>query len=165
MDMSNWENQRKKIIQTAMLNEREGAEFYRIAAKQFQHKEIQDALLLLSLEEEKHLEYLKRELAQLQGQDSFLSSEIQVPSPGIFNEALLKEELLDLSVSVFGMAVNMERASVIFYQKALEETEHPEVVELLKKLIQWEKNHLSMFENQYYKLKEEWWTSQGYAPF
>lgn len=48
-----------EILRQAMLNEVEGAEFYKLSADKFAPSSTKDALLDLARQEEDHIEYLK----------------------------------------------------------------------------------------------------------
>lgn len=152
---------KKTLIQTAILNEKEGAEFYKMAALQFRGPEIKEMFLVLAKEEERHINYLRAEF----GAHGEHKEEIDVPSPQIFSGDMLQKESIDLAVSVFGMAINMEKASVEFYEAALAHQKDTDMAPLLKKLVVWEKNHLETFQAQYDLLKQDWWAEQDFAPF
>lgn len=70
-----------------------------------------------------------------------------------------------LAVSVFSIGMQMEKASVAFYNEAAEKTNIEEAKKLYKILAQWEQVHYDQFAKEYETLKKEWWSDQAYAPF
>lgn len=161
-----------KALRQAMLNEVEGAEFYRLSAEKFQPSATKDALLQLAEEEERHVQYLKDLSEQLLGEDAitFDAEELkkEVPSPEIFSWDNVKgvdESMVRLAVTVFSVGMNMEKDSVEFYTKAKENAESQEAKDLFDILIAWEEAHYIAFEKQYRIYEQEWWNQQNFAPF
>lgn len=155
-------------IKQAIMNEVEGFEFYRMAAKQTAEGGSRDALMELANEEKKHIEYLEalfikikdgiedeKEMAFMEGP----------PSPEIYKWDKFDKDLTSLAMSVFSIGIQMEKDSVDFYTKAKEQTELEEARKLYDILIKWEKVHLDQFTEQYNLYKEDWWADQNFAPF
>lgn len=156
-----------KVIKQAILNEIEGYEFYKMAASQFSSPEAKKAFLELAEEEFKHAEYLRElfeKIKDSKDDDFKLSFLTEVPSPKIFKWDGV-EGKNSLAVSVFGIGIDMEKASIEFYEDAKKNTKHSSAAELYDILIRWEKTHLDQFTEQYNHHKEIWWSQQGYAPF
>ncbi len=160
--------QELKIIKQAIINEIEGYEFYRMASEKETNKEAKEALLELANEELKHVEYLKELFDKIKIGDkedfelAFLSNP---PSPNIIDWEKLKSQNNSLAVSVFGIGIQIEKASVDFYEDAVKKTENKLAKKLYKLLVSWEKVHLEQFNEAYNYHKEQWWSEQGYAPF
>ncbi|MBN2260882.1 MAG: ferritin family protein [Clostridiales bacterium] len=156
------------LIKQAIINEVEGYEFYKMAAGQAKSEEIKQALLNLSNEEMKHIEYLHLLFDKIKEDalDDYTLASIEVPeSPHIFKWEILEKEDIEMTLTVFSIGMQMEKASVEFYTKAKAETQLEEAKKLYDILIKWEQNHLEQFSDDYEKLQEEWWANQGYAPF
>lgn len=156
------------IIKQAILNEIEGFEFYKMADKQAASRESQEAFNELAEEEFKHAEYLRELFDQIKDgkeDDITLSFLSEVPSPKIFDWDRIDNKSSSLALSVFGIGVQMEKASIDFYEDAKKNTAYETARKLFDILIHWENVHLEQFTTQYNRYKEEWWNDQGYAPF
>lgn len=155
------------VISQAILNEVEGYEFYRMAANQAGTNESKEAFLELANEELKHVEYLKALFNKIKdnNDDIKLAFEATPPSPDIYNWKKVDKEYTSLAMSVFGIGIQMEKASIEFYENAKLKTNIDEARRLFDLLIKWEKVHLDQFTEQYNKHKTNWWSDQGFAPF
>lgn len=157
----------KALIKTAILNEREGEIFYNLAAEKSDNPEAKQAFLFLAKEEVEHREWLERIYNKLVNDNDITLEdrmEEDTASPEIFTEATRYPETGSLEVSVFGIGIKMEMASIGYYREAAENSDIPELAELFKVLIEWEGKHLEMLEKIYDQLKEEWWQQQGFDP-
>lgn len=169
--MPNKYSEEVKALRQAMLNEIEGAQFYKISADKFGNSATKDIFLHLAEEEEKHYNYLKslsEKLMEIKDEDlgfDTKSLEEEIPSPQIYNWEKADPSLLNIAVSVFGIAMNMEKDSVAFYEKAREKAESEEAKKLFDILIKWEGVHLEQFTNQYNIYQQEWWQQQNFEPF
>ena len=161
-------NEELIVISQAIINEIEGYEFYRMAANQAGTGESKEAFLELANEELKHVEYLKalfNKIKNGQEDDIRLALEVSPPSPDIYNWNSVKKEHTSLAMSVFSIGIQMEKASIDFYQDAKNKTSLEDARKLFDLLIKWEKVHLDQFTVQYNKHKENWWADQSFAPF
>jgi rubrerythrin len=157
-----------KVIQTAIINELEGYEFYKMAHSQADDEEVKAAFLKLADEERKHIEWLKDLFEQIK--DSMddvinLTAIEAVPGPGIFKWENLDRKHAGLAVSAFGIGIQLERMSVEFYDKAAKNTTYPAARSLFETLSKWEQVHLDTFSQEFDKLQAFWWADQGFAPF
>lgn len=154
------------IIKQGILNEIEGYEFYRMAGDKIENGENRDIFYEISKEEKKHAQWLQNVYKQLTKSEildmAFLENP---PSPEIYNWSKLNIDMTNTAVSVFGIAVQMEKDSVDFYENAMQDVEDEKLKKLYQTLINWEKMHLEQFLNQYNIYKEMWWSSQEFAPF
>ncbi|MCD1147412.1 ferritin family protein [Peptoniphilus sp. KCTC 25270] len=158
-----------QALRQAMLNEIEGAEFYRLAADKFAPSSTKDAFIELAAQEEAHAEYLKDLSEKLMG-----STEIdfdvealknEVPSPGIFNWDRVDEDMVRLAVTVFSVGMNMEKDSIAFYEEAKANSKSEKANQLFDILIKWEGAHLHELKKQYDIYQQEWWNLQNFAPY
>jgi len=156
----------KDIIKRALAIEKEGYEFYMLAADNSDDEDVSGAFKQLAREEEKHMDWL-RELYEKQSdkEDADLSFESPPETPSIFTWDNVSRFKGSMAMSVFGIGVKMEKDAVDFYEEAAERTESQEAEELFKVLADWERGHLQDFEKQYEMLQEDWWNEQGFAPF
>ncbi len=119
-------------------------------------------------EELKHVEWLNQLFEKLKDddEDSFrLAAMPDPPSAEIFKWDNIDRNNAGLAVSVFSIGMQMEKASVAFYNEAAEKTNIEEAKKLYKILAQWEQVHYDQFAKEYETLKKEWWSDQAYAPF
>lgn len=158
-----------QVLKQAIINEVEGAEFYKLAAsKEGISEEVKNEFLYLAEEEIKHIEWLKTLFEKVKDdkEDEFNLSIIEpLPSPRIFNWDKLDRESATIAVSVFGIAIQTETAAVEFYEKAAKNTTLEKARKLYNVLASWEKLHVETFSKEYENLLEEWWSQQNYAPF
>lgn len=157
-----------EVFKQAILNEVEGYEFYKMAAYNAGDDEVKKAFLDLANEELKHVEWLKDAFKKLSGnpEDHVKLADIEnPPSPGIFKWENLQTKNASLAVSVFGIGMEMERASVKFYGEAAKETPYEAAKQLFEVLAKWEQNHLEQFSKAYDALIKDWWSDQGFDAF
>ncbi|MDN5351555.1 MAG: hypothetical protein PWQ12_474 [Clostridiales bacterium] len=155
------------IFKQAIINEVEGFEFYKMAAHNAGDESIRQSFLTLANEELKHIDWLKDAFQKLggAGEQVKLATFDAPPSPGIFKWENLKTQNANLSVSVFGIAIEMERASVAFYKEAQGKTSYEAARLLFEVLEKWEQGHLEQFSSVYDTLIKEWWNDQGFDAF
>ncbi len=157
-----------KMIKQAILNEIEGYEFYKMAGKQAQNTDVKKSFERLAEEELKHVEWLKQlfeSMSSDQADTNLLESLPNPPTAGIFKWDSLDRDNAGIAVSVFGIGMQMEEASVEFYKDAANKTGLGEAKKLYKLLAQWEQVHFEQFAKEYESLRKDWWSYQGYAPF
>lgn len=161
-------NEELMVIKQAIINEIEGYEFYNMASSKSSSKEVENAFLELANEEMQHVIWLKDLFSKVKDNNvsDFQLALIPEPtSPAIFKWENIDRVDAGIAVSAFGIGIQMEKASVEYYEKAAKETKIKEAKELYNILTNWEKVHLDKFSSQYEELKEEWWSEQGYSPF
>lgn len=155
-----------ELIKQGILNEIEGYEFYRMAGDKIAEEENKNIFYEIAEEERKHAEWLQLIYKKLSNQEiidvAFLENP---PSPEIYQWTKLKADQLHTGVSIFGVAIQMEKESVAFYENAKMQVEDPNLLKLYDTLISWEQIHLEQFTNQYSIYKELWWQEQDFAPF
>ena len=157
-----------EVFKQAILNEVEGYEFYKMAAYNTNDEEVKRTFLNLANEELKHIDWLKDAFKKLSSnpEDRTTLAMIQnPPSPEIFKWENLQTQSVNLAVSVFGIGIEMERASVEFYEKAMKETPYEAAKQLFEVLAKWEHVHLEQFSRAYDDLLKDWWNEQGFDAF
>ena len=156
------------IISQAILNEVEGYEFYKMAANQVGEGDSKGAFMELANEELKHVKYLEELMDKIKASDDdkiYIAHESNPPSPDIYNWDKADKENTSLAMAVFGIGIDMEKASIEFYQKAKENTSIEAARKLYDVLIKWEEVHLAQFTEQYEMYRNDWWDDQSFAPF
>ncbi|MGI6364759.1 MAG: ferritin family protein [Bacillota bacterium] len=156
-----------KVIRQALINEQEAIGFYTMAAGQAKNKETETAFLELAAEEQMHIDWLLGLYRSISDRaaESFDPSEFEEPTaPVKYDLTTIGRESGSLAVSVFGIAVNLEKAAIDFYAEAARNTELPAAKALYEKLVRWESQHLEQFQKEYDRLRDEWWEQQGFSP-
>ena len=154
------------ILKTAIINELEGYEFYRMAADKATDIEVKEVFNGLAGEEEKHAQWLKssyKQVIESQVPSVDISSLEHAGSPGIFTKKKLKEAG-GMVVSALHAGVMMEKSSMDYYQDAAAKTGIEALKKLYLTLAAWEQKHLEELEKAYDFAKEEWWDKQGFSP-
>lgn len=157
-----------EVFKQAILNEVEGYEFYKMAAYNAEDKEVKETFLMLANEELKHIEWLRDAFNKLSvnpEDHSTLATLENPPSPEIFKWENLKTQSASLAISVFGIAIEMERSSVEFYKKASSESPYEAAKQLFDVLAKWEQAHMEQFSKAYDQMIDGWWSEQSFAPF
>ena len=156
------------LIKQAIMKEVRAYEFYKLAAKQAENEELKGALMNMANEEMKHVEWLNDLFDKIKDDsldDYTLASTDAPDTDQLFKWDSIKQESLDMLISVFGIAVDMEKSAVEFYQKAEKESDLEAAKKLFGMLVSWEKVHLDKFSQDYEKLQDDWWATQNFAPF
>lgn len=158
-------------LKDAMIAERTGIEFYRIAAERTDDEKGKEVFSRLGEEEKKHLEYLRQKYHQFTentGAELTLelpSVDLSEPSP-IFSPELKKRinqahwEMTALSV---GLA--LEQASIVHYREMAEKADNEELRRFFLSLMRWEETHAAILQKQFNYLREDYWQEAGFAPF
>lgn len=157
-----------EVFKQAIINEVEGYEFYKMAAYNSEDQEVKETFLMLANEELKHIEWLRDAFKKLSGNpddQSTLAIIESPPSPGIFKWENLQTQSASLAVSVLGIGIEMERASVAFYNDARNNTPYEAARQLFDVLAKWEQVHLEQFSKSYEHLIKDWWDEQAFNPF
>jgi len=157
-----------EVFKQAILNEVEGYEFYKMAAYNTTDEDVKKTFLNLANEELKHIEWLKDAFKKLSSNPEDRTTLALIenpPSPAIFRWENLQTQSAGLAVSVFGIGIEMERASVSFYEKAAKETPYEAAKQLFEVLAKWEQVHLEQFSRTYDLLIKDWWSDQGFDAF
>lgn len=154
-------------IKQAIIGEIEGYEFYKMASKQTNSPIIKETYLSLAEEEKKHVIWLQDLLAQMDSDDHRVELEAidSPPTPGIFKWENLDRENPQTTLSVFGIALQLEKASYEFYGDAADKMTDEVAKKLFRILEAWEKAHYEMFNKEYNSLQQDWWSEQSFAPF
>lgn len=154
------------VLRTAILNEEEGREFYRMAAEKAVDPEVKAVFRSLAGEEEKHAAWLKdmyRDVIQNREPGRAAIKPEETASPGVFSPEKLKDAGT-IEVSALHIGVMMEKASADYYREAAAKTGLEPLKELYLTLAGWEMKHLDQLEKAYDFARGEWWQRQGFSP-
>lgn len=161
-------NEEVTALKQAILMEIEGYEFYRMAQSQFDNPEVKSAFGQLMEDEKMHAKWLEEAHEKLNTSSdkkevlSFLET---TPTAKVFDWANLMQKSAQSPLAVFGIALELEKASMDHYVTQAAATDIPELKSLFEILVKWEKTHYDQFNDIYKELKQEWWAEQNFAPF
>jgi len=161
-------NEEIVAIKQAILMEIEGYEFYKMAQSQFDNPDVKDAFAHLMEEEKMHAKWLEeahQKLNTAPDSKETLSFLETTPSAKIFDWSKLMQKSAQSPLAVFGIALELEKASMDHYQKQSELATEPQLKTLFDILMRWEKSHYDQFNGLYKELKDEWWAEQNFAPY
>lgn len=151
------------MLKTAILNEREGYQFYLMAAEKAENADVKAVFAGLATEEAEHEKWLRNIYDDLLNQDVPRPVVEEQPiSLHIFNPDSMGNDG-GLVVSALHIGIMMEKASMDFYRRAAMETDIEALQSLLNKLANWEQGHLDFLEKAYDWARDEWWDKQGFS--
>ncbi len=158
-------------IKEAMLAERQGIEFYTVAARTTADEKGKEVFLMLAAEEGRHLDYLRslyRDVATtgMAGYyDIDSGAELGGNSP-IFSDEL-RHRLADAhwEMTALSVGLHLELASIERYRTMARQAEQPELRRFFESMARWEEGHAGALERQSRSLREDYWNQAGFAPF
>lgn len=107
-----------EIVAQAVQNEVEAYEFYMFISKTFPSDLTQGAFEKLALEEQQHIDYLKGLMTSPEELDNLQKAVEEAESPGIYTWDKALQADTGLAMSVFSIAMQMEKDSIAFYEDA-----------------------------------------------
>jgi len=158
------------LLKDALQLEIEGWLFYRNVTGTLPEGAVRDVFVYLTEQEEKHEEYINKELDHVQA-----GGMLNITGLGALKETTHDEVLADAvrsatdlsqhEASAIHTGMLLERNSWEFYHAAAEKATQPDEASLYRQLEEWEKLHLHLLEKAYDLLKERIWAENRFAPF
>jgi len=153
----------EKIFQYALQREQEGKRFFEENAGRLSHAAAVGAFRTLAAEEQKHIEFVQRQLDLLQANEApDVSLGVQGEGPGFFalraSTEALDQTVLEAMVPdlpVLRMAYLIERDFAEFYELAARKSEGS-AKEVLEMLALWERGHEKLFRSLHDRAFEEY---------
>lgn len=148
-----------KVLERAIAIEKEGHAFYAQSAAKMKSENARRALLGLAQDELSHIERIKEIYAALtagepvpeveagkltQAEDVFAS----------FRKKLPRQKAEPGALKILEMALDAERKSFYYYQKAESETRDPELKGFFQQLAKEENGHFEILQNTHLYLKD-----------
>ncbi|MEE9165724.1 MAG: FAD-dependent oxidoreductase [Nitrospinota bacterium] len=144
-----------EIIKIAMEGEKDGINFYRKMLENTSSPKAKEVFQYLCHEEEKHWEHLENNLLPdfRNGKIDLKDEELVVAYLKRVNKAEILPEGEDIEKITDGLthdfeavrvAIDIEKKAVLFYEKMFEATRESEGKEVLKKIVDQEKNHVGI---------------------
>jgi rubrerythrin len=161
-------------LQQALLNEVDGREFYRMAARGARHDGARQLFTFLMEEEEKHREAIVAQIARM--------AEGKPPKPvrgaaqrkaiRKFRSPLFPEDFVAKGKNVEGEAaalsigMTLEKRAIEHFGVLRRKAQGDAPAErLFDDLIAWEREHLDILARQYEQLREMYWEETRFWPF
>ena len=161
----------RKFYEYALQREYEGKRFFEENGERLSHASAVDAFKKLAAEEQKHIEYIQRQIEMLdQGHSPDLEMGETMDQAGFFT-ARASSEFIEQTVSeamvpdlpVLRMAYLIERDFAEFYEKAAsrlalsgDEGADGDARKVLEKLAYWERRHEALFKQMHDRAFEEY---------
>jgi rubrerythrin len=142
----------RKIFEYALSREHEGKRFFEQNASRLVHAGAVDAFIKLAAEEQKHIEFIQKQLDALdRNEPGDLQAGVEMENAGFFT-VRADSEMLDQTVAeamvpdlpVLRIAYLIERDFAEFYEMAAERV-GGEAQQVLKILAGWERRHEALF--------------------
>jgi len=159
------------LLEGALRAERDGFQFYTLAAERSEDAGARDLFSHLAVEEQKHFDALQREYRSIltgSGWDpSVLLGERWRPTSagGIFSEDFRRRiEGKHLEMSALSIGILLERNAEAFYREAADNETDPTVRGFLGELADWESGHYEMLVREDADLREAYWSENRFSP-
>jgi rubrerythrin len=161
-----------QAVLDAMRAEAEGHHFYRMAAGATEDSRGRRTFEQLAVEELGHLEFLRKQYRALVetgrpdaaarlGTPARLEGESPIFSPAI--RGRLGEAHFEMTALSVG--VQLELGAETFYKRQAEAATSGSIRSFFEELAAWEAGHYRALLAQQESLKEDYWSSSGFAPF
>ena len=158
-------------LRQAMLSERDGVQFYSMAAKQAEDSGAVDLFEHLANEEMSHFNALQREYQSVLDTGAWdPNTAWDTPwAPGkaghIFSEDFTRRiRGRHLEMAALSIGILLEKQSFEFYTQQAEIAEDANVKAFFHELALWEEGHYQMLLKEDEALKEEYWSENRFAP-
>ncbi len=169
------DNSQKSItdgLMKAIKAERYGHSFYLMAAKSTEDAKGKEVFEMLAHEELSHMQFLRKQyysIIETGKPDESIKLGAQADLSGmspIFSEEL-KSRIKDANYEMTSLSIGikLEQDSMNFYHSQSEAVDDPIVKEFYARLAEWESAHYHALLKQQEELKEDFWSSSGFAPF
>jgi rubrerythrin len=158
-------------LQQAMLSERDGVQFYSMAAKQAEDSGAVRLFEQLANEERRHFSVLQKEYQSILDTGAWdpntvWESPLTPKEPGhIFSADFIRRvKGRHLEMAALSIGILLEKQSFEFYSKQVEMAEDPIVKTFFRELVQWEEGHYKLLLREDDALKEEYWSANRFSP-
>ena len=168
-------NSQKNIadsLMKAIKAERYGHSFYLMAAKSTEDAKGKEVFETLAHEELNHMQFLRKQYYSIietgkpdESIEFGAPADLSGMSP-IFSEEL-KSRIKDANYEMTSLSIGiqLEHDAMKFYRSQSEAVDDPTIKEFYARLAEWESGHYQALLRQQEELKEDFWSSSGFAPF
>ncbi|UCF09554.1 MAG: ferritin family protein [Candidatus Bipolaricaulota bacterium] len=161
----------QEIVREAMAAERNGYQFYSMAAERSDDPGARGAFSALAEDERRHHELLRTRYGEIVRGEPVDWSELRgheaaSEGPGGFFSEAFHERLegRHLEMSALAIGILLERESIAFYSRSAAEASDPEVRAFFEGLAAWENEHYQALLRQQDALKDEYWRANRFEP-
>ncbi len=159
-------------LMKAIKAERYGHSFYLMAANSTVDTKGKAVFQTLAHEELNHMQFLRKQyyaIMETGKPDESIELGPQADLSGmspIFSDRL-KSRIKDANYEMTSLAIGLqlEQDSMDFYHSQSEAVDDPVIKEFYARLAEWESGHYHALLKQQEELKEDFWSSGGFAPF
>jgi rubrerythrin len=152
--------------------EQYGHNFYLMAANSTQDPKGKEVFETLAAEESDHARFLKAQYDSvlLTGKASAtatLGKRLDLTGMWpIFSDGL-KTRIKDANfeMTALSIGIQLEKDAMVFYRSQAEQAGDPEIKKMFLFLSDWEAGHYEALLRQHEALKEDYWSTSGFAPF
>ena len=159
-------------LKAAMLAERTGHEFYKMAAASTKDEAGRQTFERLAAEEQSHFEFLRKHYDSLLekgelakgvklGEAHALASE----HPIFSNDLASRIKQSHFEMSAISIATQLELNAINHYREQAAKTTLPEAKKFFQELVVWESGHYEAFVRQQQELQETYWAEARFSPF
>lgn len=161
-------------LKAALLNEVEGREFYRMAAKNATRDGVRQMFEFLTEEEERHYETLLEQAARMaEGRPPRLSRSASAKrairkyrSPLFSPDFVARGRYADGEIAALSIGMTLEKRAIQQFLTLRRKVKgDPAAERLFDGLIAWEREHLDILTRQYEQLRDMYWEQARFWPF
>lgn len=160
------------ILKDAILLEKRGKAFYRLAASQASSDALKDFFNTMADEEVSHVMLLSDQYKAYKEKGSFdktdaarLKSGDDTSAKVISKKVVERVEAADFEAAAISAAMLMEEKAIALYSERAKTAADPEEKKLYTWLADWEKEHLAFLAAIDTELKERIWNDNSFWPF
>jgi len=163
-----------KGLKQALLNEVDGAEFYRMAAAGARHDGVRQMFRFLMEEEERHREMILDQMKRMSEGKPFLLTRSAAARKRLekFKSPLFTEDLVKVSrqvegeVAALSIGMTLEKWAIAqFVTLRRKVAGDGRAEKVFSDLCAWEQDHLEVLTRQYDQLREMYWEEARFWPF
>jgi rubrerythrin len=163
-----------KGLKQALLNEVDGAEFYRMAAQSARHDGVRQMFRFLMEEEERHREAILDQMKRMAAGKPFLlargaasKKRLEKFKSPLFTEDLVKgSRLVEGEVAALSIGMTLEKRAITqFVALRRKVAGDARAEKVFADLVAWEQDHLEVLTRQYEQFREMYWEEARFWPF
>ena len=159
-------------LEEAMKAETDGYHFYMMAASSTEDEKGKEVFRQLAEEELAHLKFLRQQRDSL-ATTGTIDRSLELGRPAarseqspIFSESLRENAAkAHFEMSALSIGMQLEKAAREHYERLAAESSDSGVAAFYRGLAEWESQHYELLARQMEELKEDYWSSGGFAPW
>jgi len=159
-------------LQHAIKTERQGHDFYMMAAHSTEDAKGRQVFETLAAEELDHMRFLHGQFDAISRSgkpDLQIKLGAKLDLSGafpIFSEAIkARIQGAHFEMSALAIGTQLELDAMVFYKREADANDDPVIKAFFTELAEWERGHYQALLRQEESLKEDYWSDSGFAPF